>query len=500
MVEQAAFSRPEQQSDKSHAGDAAIVSSGADLSRSGANADYNSMKSRTGSTADNYLPQGFLIDGVQSSKPGERSGAQGQERTEPGEQPVRAGEQRGQSGEQPAKPPEGTSKNPDGSTINEHYDKDGNRTETKYDKDGKETEQTKYGKDGKPNEQEKFDHDGKKVEQTAWDKDGNKVCQHFDKDGKRTEEDKFGKDGKITEQTKYDSDGKRIEQTSWGTDGSKTCEKFDKDGKRSEEDKFGKDGKITEQTKYDGDGKKTEHTTWANDGSKTCDKFDKDGKQVEQDKWGSDNRPTEQTRWDKDGKPTEVKFKDGNPASVTRNGETKDLPNGSNDFSWDDQGHPTYKNAAGVKVTLGDGKNGLDPSKYESNSFSMEKHDDGKWYYHQNGSETYVEITTPEVDDNGVGDVHAKEKSPFGFLSNNGREHTLDGTGQRTGTAPGTHVAVDTLGTGFGIALGAAVPVADLTLVPEAIGGAAGLAGAEWVNAQIDNGLVSVPGAPSKSS
>ncbi|MBX9771594.1 MAG: hypothetical protein K2X29_09500, partial [Candidatus Obscuribacterales bacterium] len=86
----------------------------------------------------------------------------------------------------------------------------------------------------------------------------------------------------------------------------------------------------------------------------------------------------------------------------------------------------SYKTEAGVDVKVGaDGK----PKSYNSNGFTFEKHDDGSWYYHQDSGGKYVKINEPTVASDGK--VHAQEKGGW----YDGREHSLDGNGQKTGDA-----------------------------------------------------------------
>ena len=89
-----------------------------------------------------------------------------------------------------------------------------------------------------------------------------------------------------------------------------------------------------------------------------------------------------------------------------------------------------FNTEAGVKVSIGDdGK----PRSYNSNGFSFEKHDDGIWYYHQDSGGVYVKVNEPYLASDGT--VHAKEKGGW----NDGREHSLDAQGERTGDSAMDH-------------------------------------------------------------
>lgn len=87
----------------------------------------------------------------------------------------------------------------------------------------------------------------------------------------------------------------------------------------------------------------------------------------------------------------------------------------------------SYVTDAGVTVTLND--NGK-PVKYSSNGFSFEYHaDNNTWYYHQDGEgHDYVKIDIPTLDENGI----VKTRENGGIHS--GRDHEINGGGQKTGS------------------------------------------------------------------
>ena len=115
-----------------------------------------------------------------------------------------------------------------------------------------------------------------------------------------------------------------------------------------------------------------------------------------------------------DGKPLPGLSTDGN-----------ELHNHPMDVQIDASGKvKSYNTEAGVKVTLGDdGK----PNAYNSNGFTMSRHDDGNWYYHQDSGGDFVKIGEPTVAANGT--IHSKESGGW----HDGREHELTSDGERTG-------------------------------------------------------------------
>lgn len=83
----------------------------------------------------------------------------------------------------------------------------------------------------------------------------------------------------------------------------------------------------------------------------------------------------------------------------------------------------SYYTADSVKVSLDD--NGK-PKAYTAGGFTFEHHDDG-WYYHQDSGGDFVKINEPQMHYDGT--VSTAESGGW----NDGRAHSLDGGGQRTG-------------------------------------------------------------------
>src|SRR5262249_39612538 len=112
----------------------------------------------------------------------------------------------------------------------------------------------------------------------------------------------------------------------------------------------------------------------------------------------------------------------GGPTEIKKGDVTAKIPPGSTDIDVKD-GHLTYKTKAGVQVDTDDqGK----PKAFHSGGFSVEKHDDGQWYYHQDSGGDYVKLNGFKMNEDGT--VTASE----GGMLNSGRQHTLTGTGQST--------------------------------------------------------------------
>ena len=219
MSEGSNITRPERQTESPSDGKSLTTTQGAELSRPGANEQYQEILARSSSTAEAHLPQGFSIVGQEQSLRKDIPNA------------------------------------------------DGSRTSERFGPDGKTPiEFTKFGPDNKPLEQTKIGSDGKTpTEYTKFNADGSKDCTKFGPDGKTPGEvTKFGPDGKPMEQTLFATDGKTPrEYTRFNADGTKDCTRFADPvaellgvkGLPSEQIKFGPNDKPLEDTKLGPDGK-----------------------------------------------------------------------------------------------------------------------------------------------------------------------------------------------------------------------------------------------------
>jgi hypothetical protein len=428
MSEQSSLTRPEQQTERLKPADSAIEAQGADLSRPGANADYNAMKARAGSTAEAHLPQGFGIDA---------GGAQ-PAMLDSGDNPAKPSFEVGSAGDSPAKPSEGITHNSDGTTTVVHYDERGNRTDTIAGADGKVSEIRQYGTDGTtPTVTTKYDghgvsevinyKDGKPANSTKYESDGGTTVTEYGADGSITEQTKNGPDGRITGHTTY-RDGKPAEYTAY------------KDDKPTETIKYGADGSTpSESTKYSPDGKTpTESTKWGTDGAPTENtKYGPDGKAVIEHTTYQDGKPKEQTEYDPaDGHKTlsTIWRADGTSTTLTYD----QSGNVTHTADWDVNGNPSdTKQEPGSGALVGNSNTHVgfnkegqivqywDPKNHEMVYLDKDHHwkecgyENGKPdYEHSSDLGTKAPVLDPQTGELKAQDNNCREGRPDGVLIN----------------------------------------------------------------------------------